>query len=154
METQSTSIFYTAVQHAHSGLRWIILVLLIAAIVKAFSKRKGGSVYPGKDKLFLAAFVSVHVQMLLGVLLYFVLSPYVSFESGTMKDPILRFFTVEHFLGMWLAIIIITVGYIKAKRQAELNKGWKTIGVYFLIGLVVMLVSIPWPFRNLGAGWF
>ncbi|MEL6276207.1 MAG: cytochrome B, partial [Bacteroidota bacterium] len=38
--------------------------------------------------------------------------------------------------------------------QAELNKGWRTIGVYYLIGLIIILVSIPWPFRNLGAGWF
>ncbi|NJO87182.1 MAG: cytochrome B, partial [Lewinella sp.] len=133
-----------------------VLVLLIAAILRAFSKRKGGSLYPGKDRLFLYAFIFTHVQLLLGLVLYFI-SPLVSWEGGmkaVMGDSVRRFYAVEHLTGMLVAIAIITVGYLKAKRQAELNKGWKTIGVYYLIGLLLILVSIPWPFRNLGAGWF
>ena len=147
-------VLYTAVKHAHSGLRWVVLILLVAAIVRAFSKRRGGTVYPGKDKLALFAFISTHLQLTLGLVLYLFLSPYVSFESGTMANAVSRFYTVEHFLGMIVAIIIVTMGYVRAKKQAELNKGWKTIGIYYLIGLVLILVSIPWPFRNLGAGWF
>lgn len=148
---------YKIVDHAHSGLRYVVLGLLIAAILNAFSKRRGGTVYPGKDKLALFAFISTHVQLLLGLLLYFVLSPLVRFEGGMkaiMGDTVTRFYTVEHLTGMLIAIALITVGYIKAKKQAELNKGWKTIGVYYLLGLVLILISIPWPFRNLGAGWF
>lgn len=150
---------YKIVDHAHSGLRYVVLGLLIAAILNAFSKRRGGSVYPGKDKLALFAFISTHVQLLLGLLLYFVLSPkgIAIFDAGmeaVMSSSINRFYAVEHLTGMLLAIAVITIGYIKAKKQAELNKGWKTIGVFYTIGLLLILVSIPWPFRNLGAGWF
>lgn len=148
---------YKIIDHAHSGLRYVVLGLLIAAILNAFSKRRGGSVYPGKDKLALFAFISTHIQLLLGLILYFFLSPLVRFDGGMkaiMGDTVTRFYTVEHISVMLLAITIITIGYIKAKKQAELNKGWKTIGVYYLIGLVLILVSIPWSFRNLGAGWF
>lgn len=147
-------VLYTAVKHAHSGLRWVVIILLVAAIVKAAGKRRGGSVYPGKDPLALFAFIATHIQLLLGLALYFGLSPYVSFEEGVMQDAVRRFYSVEHFIGMILGIAIITVGYIRAKKQAELNKGWKTISTFYLIGLVIIVVSIPWPFRNLGAGWF
>jgi hypothetical protein len=138
-------------------LRWVVLALLIASIVKAFSKRSGGSVYPGKDALFLYALISVHIQLILGLVLYLFLSPYVRFEGGMsaiMGDAVTRFYTVEHVFGMLLSIILVTIGHAKAKRQAELNKGWKTIGIYYLLGLILIIISIPWPFRNLGGGWF
>lgn len=147
-------VLYTALQHAHSGLRWVVLALLIAAIVKAGGKRRGGSVYPGKDKLALFAMISVHVQLILGLVLYLWLSPKVNFEGNIMGDSMTRFYTVEHLVGMLIGIALVTIGYSRAKRQAELNKGWKSIGTFYLIGLLVILASIPWPFRNLGAGWF
>ena len=147
-------ILYTAIKHAHSGLRWVVLILLVAAIVKAAGKRRGGTVYPGKDKLALFAFISTHLQLALGLILYLWLSPKVSFEPGAIKNAVTRFYTVEHLTGMIIGIAIITIGYLRAKRQAELNKGWKTIGTFYLIGLLVILVSIPWPFRELGAYWY
>lgn len=149
--------FYNILQHAHSGLRYVVLGLLLAAIFHAFSKRRGGSLYPGKDKLALYGFMATHIQLLLGLLLYYVFSPLVRFEGGMkaiMGDAVTRFYTVEHLTGMFIAIAFITVGYLRAKKQAELNKGWKTIGVFYTLGLIVMVLSIPWPFRNLGAGWY
>jgi hypothetical protein len=147
-------ILYTAIQHAHSGLRWVVLGLLLAAIIKAAGKRRGGSVYPGKDKLALFGMISVHIQLLLGLVLYLWLSPKFNFDGNLMKNPVARFYGVEHLIGMLAAIIVITIGHAKAKRQAELNKGWKTISTWYLIGLILILISIPWPFRNLGAGWY
>ena len=146
-------IFYVAIQHLHSAMRWVVLALLIAAIVHAFSKRRGGSVYPGKDKLALFAFISTHIQLLLGLILYLFLSPYVKFTSDMMSNSIARFYSVEHITGMILAVALITVGYLRAKRQAELNKGWKTIWVFYAIGLLVILAMIPWPGRGLQGGW-
>ena len=148
-------MLYTIIQHAHSGLRWVVLVLLLAAIGNAFVKRSGGSLYPGKDSLALFAMISVHIQLLLGLALYLFLSPKVSFDENVMSNAVQRFYTVEHLVGMLLGIALVTIGYSKAKRQAQINKGWKTIGVFYLLGLVVILVSIPWPFREgLGGAWF
>lgn len=147
-------VLYTALKHSHSGLRWVVLILLVLAIINAASKRRGGSVYPGKDKLALFGMISVHVQLLLGLVLYLWLSPLVSFEGNIMGNAVTRFYTVEHLVGMLIGIALVTVGYSRAKRQAELNKGWKTISTFYLLGLLVILASIPWPFRNLGAGWF
>ncbi len=151
------TILYTILQHAHSGLRYVVIALLLLAILRAFRKRSGGSLYEGKDKLALYAFIATHVQLLLGLVLYFGLSPLVRLEGGMkaiMGDSVTRFYTVEHLTGMLIAIALITIGYIKAKKQVELNKGWKTIGVFYSLGLLLIMLSIPWPFRNLGAGWF
>jgi len=67
--------------HAHSGLRWIALILIIYAIINAIlSKNKGE--YLKKDKMLnLFAMVSLHVQLLIGFVLYFI-SPKVSFSAG------------------------------------------------------------------------
>jgi hypothetical protein len=67
-----------------------------------------------------------------------------------MKETVLRFYLVEHISLMIVAIILITVGYSKAKKAAS----WKPVFTYYLIGLILILASIPWPFRIPVAGWF
>jgi hypothetical protein len=137
-------------KHAHSGFRWVVLILLITAIVTAFSKKKAGSPMKSEDKkLPLFTLIATHIQLILGIILYFI-SPYVVFAADTMKDSLKRFYTVEHILLMLIAIILITIGYSKGKKTAS----WKPIFTYYLIGLILILISIPWPFRGLNAGWF
>lgn len=145
---------YAAFDHAHSGLRYVVIALLLAAIFQALAKRRSGDVYPEKNKIALYAFMATHVQLLLGLILYLFLSDWVVFDENTMSSKINRFYTVEHITGMLIGIAVITIGYIKAKRQAGINKGWKTIATYYGIGLLIIIAMIPWPFRDLGAGWF
>lgn len=140
-------------QHAHSGMRWVVLVLLILAIVGAFRKWRSNQPYQESDrKLALFAFIATHVQLLLGLILYFK-SPFVQFASGVMKDSILRFYTVEHITMMLIAIALITIGYSRAKKKATDQEKHKTTFWFYFIGLVLILASIPWPFRSLGGGW-
>ena len=144
---------YNGLLHAHSGLRWIVLILLLAAIFNAFSKKKSG-VWTAKDKkISLFAMIFTHVQFLIGLVLYFV-SPKVNFVEGFMKDDVLRFFAVEHVLLMVVAIVFITVGHSKSKKAATDAGKFSAIAKFYLIGLVLILASIPWPFRDLGSGWF
>lgn len=143
---------YKMLLHAHSGLRWLVLLFLVLAIAGAWSAWSKKADYPA-GKMPLLGLIFTHVQLLLGFILYFI-SPKVQFASGVMKDSMLRFYTVEHISLMLIAIVLITMGYSKAKRQTEQARGHKTIYTYYLIGLVLILVSIPWPFRDLGAGWF
>jgi hypothetical protein len=139
---------YNGLLHAHSGLRWVVLVLLVAAIIHAFSKRDIGLNNKNR-KLALFAMISVHVQLLIGLVLYFI-SDKVQFSGDAMGNTLTRFYTVEHLVGMLLAIAVITIGHSKGKKTER----FKPIALYYSIGLVLILVSIPWPFRNLGAGLF
>lgn len=145
---------YEILKHAHSGLRWIVLILLIVAIVGAWQNWQKKATYePKEQRLALFTLIVSHLQLLLGLVLYFI-SPMVQFSSETMSNPGMRFFTVEHTTGMAIALALITVGYSRAKRQAPAAKGFKTLAVFYLLGLLLILISIPWPFRGLGAGWF
>ena len=74
--------------------------------------------------------------------------------EGWMKVELLRFYGMEHILVMIIAIVLVTIGHGKAKRALDVTKKHKTIILYYSIGLLLILASIPWPFRKLGAGWF
>lgn len=144
---------YNGLLHAHSGLRWVVLILLVAAIYNAFSKKRSGRWTPKDKKITLFAMVFTHLQLVIGLVLYFI-SPKVVFSDQTMGDSVLRFFAVEHIVLMLIAIALITVGYSKAKRAISDSKKFGAVATFYLIGLILILASIPWPFRNLGAAWF
>ena len=140
-------------KYAHSGLRWVALLLLIVAIFNALSS-KGKGKYEKKDKMLnLFAMIVLHIQLLLGLILYFT-SPKVQFIEGWMKVKQLRFYGMEHLLIMIIAIAVITIGRKKAENASNVAIKHGTIVKWFTIGLILILAGIPWPFRNLGAGWF
>ncbi|HLP56708.1 MAG TPA: hypothetical protein VK151_16845 [Fluviicola sp.] len=142
-----------ALVHTHSGLRWVVLLLLLVAIGRAFARKNSG-LYEKSDKMInLFTMISLHTQLLLGLILYFT-SPKVVFVEGWMKVSQARFYGMEHIAVMVIAIALITIGRRKAENAAEPAKKHKTIAVWYTVGLVLILASIPWPFRNLGAAWF
>lgn len=144
---------YQILNSAHSGMRWLVLITIVVAMILGFMNASDNS--PNrKNGMALVALIMTHIQFLIGLGLFFI-SPKVSFESGMMKSSLLRFFTVEHTLAMLLGIIAITVGYSMAKRKSTFGQANKTVGIYYLIGLLIFLAMIPWPFREgLGGGWF
>lgn len=143
---------YSGLVHAHSGLRWIALVLLLAAVAVAIGKWQGRSGYTdGNRKLYLFTLIAVHTQLLLGLVLFFI-SPKVNFSL--LSDKVYRFYTVEHTAGMLIAIILVTIGYSRSKRATDAVTKQRLIGIFYGIGLLLILASIPWPFRILGANWF
>ena len=136
---------------AHSGLRWEVLGLLVYAIFNALRKK---DFYAKSDRLVnMFAMVSLHIQLVIGLILYFT-SVKVSFVEGWMKNQLLRFYGMEHILLMIIAIVLVTIGHAKSKRASEPSKKHKTILLFYAIGLILIIASIPWPFRQLGAGWF
>lgn len=143
--------------HAHSGLRWIVLILLVVAVFNALSKLKSSTYTNGDRKLNLFAMVFYHVQFLLGWILYF-FSTKVLFIEGWMKSAtnggMYRFFNLEHALMMTIAFVLLTIGHSKSKK-AVAGKKHKTIAVFYTIALILILAAIPWPFRAaLGGSWF
>ena len=141
--------------HVHSVWRWVVLILLLAAIFMAFSGWRSKKEFKSAHKkLALFAMVAFHIQFLGGFILYFI-SPKVAFVSGFMKVTMLRFFAMEHILLMTLAMILLTMGYSKSKKIVENYKKFKVIFVFYLISLLIILASIPWPFRTaLFSNWY
>ena len=147
----------TGFKHLHSANRYVLLALLLIVIITSFQKWKGNKEYTKQDdKLNLLTFIFTHIQLVLGLVLYFK-SNWVQFNENTMSNALLRFFTMEHLVGMLVAIILITIGRIKGKKIVDSTKRHKLTFRYFFIALIVMIASIPWPFRAFaeaaGIGW-
>ena len=133
---------YSFFQHLHSGFRYVVLVLIVAAALGALIGLISKKPYSeGNRKLNLFALISAHTQLLIGIVLYFV-SPFVKFNSTTMKDPITRFFTVEHWVMMVIAIVLITVGHSKSKKAATPEAKHKAIFVFYLLALIIISAGI------------
>jgi hypothetical protein len=145
--------FFGIFVHIHSILRWVLLFFLLASIIAAVMSRFGVK-KPNCNMCSLArnTMVLAHFQLLIGLGLYFS-SPKVIFSAAAMKDAVLRFFLVEHPAMMLLAIILLTIGYIKTKRAEGDKKKSRLIMIFFTSALILILAAIPWPFLNYGGKW-
>ncbi len=129
-------------RHAHSGLRWLVLAILLYAIVNAFMKKKKGG-YTNQDKLVSILSISfTHTQVVLGLILYFITGAYKGFSE--MSNATLRLHALEHPLTMIIGAVLITVGHIKAKKATEDTKKFGATALFFSIGLLLILARIPW----------
>lgn len=144
---------YNVILELHSLLRWVILVLLLVAIFRSYSGMTAGKPFSAADKkvgLFLM--ISAHTTLLIGLYLYF-FGPW-GFTNirnlgfgEVMKNNAYRFYAVEHIFGMLVAIVLITIGRGVAKKNIpDLSKHKRTFW-YVLVALVIILATIPWPFR-------
>ena len=93
-----------------------------------------------------------HIQLIIGLWLYAV-SPITNYFINNSQEAIhlreIRFFGMEHSLMMLIAIIVITIGSVKAKRQSTDTEKFKTMAIWFTVGLLIILSSIPWQFSPL-----
>ena len=133
---------YIVFKYLHSGFRYIVFLLMLAAIIQSLIGWLGKKPYTGGNKrINLFALISAHTQLLIGIILYF-LSPYVQFNSGTMKDPVTRYFTVEHWVMMLIAIALITVGYSRSKKAVFPEARHKAVAIYYIIAFLIILGAI------------
>jgi len=140
---------YNGLLHLHNVLRWVILLLLLIAIFQACTNKQGVR----KSSLWLM--IAAHSTLVLGFYQWY--SGHLGFKliqnSGfaeVMKDSVTRFWAVEHFAGMLIAIILITIARGKAKALNYKPAFW-----FYLIALIIILVTVPWPFREgIGRAWF
>lgn len=140
---------YDIVLFLHSWIRWFILILGLVVLIKAYSGWFGHKPYLKGDNGMSAGFMGLlHLNLLLGLLLYFFLSPYVQSAFNdfgvAMKNSSLRYWAVEHILVMIIAVVVAQVGRIKAKRATTDLAKHKTTAIWYTIAIVLMLSRIPW----------
>jgi hypothetical protein len=125
---------------AHSGWRYVVFLLLIIAVVKALSGWFGNKTYTeGDRKLNVFTLISAHIQLLIGLVLYFSEGWYKLSSAGA---PAVRYFKMEHISMMVIAIILITVGNAKSKKLTEAVAKHRTIAVFFGLALILIIVTI------------
>jgi hypothetical protein len=154
---------YTALLFLHSWLRWVVILSGLAALGGAVGGVSTKRAWLPVDNARLAIFgTSLDVQLLLGLILYIFLSPVT--HSGfadmglAMRDPILRFFVVEHVAGMLVAVALTHIGRGRVRKASESSARHRMVLIFIGLAMVALLVSIPWPgmaggrelFRGLG----
>ena len=135
---------YEIIQKAHSGWAYLVILILVIAVINAFIGLSSKKEFTSKDrKIALFALIFTHIQLLFGLVLYFV-SPLGKAVLGEMKDPALRLTSLEHPLINIIAIILITVGWSKHKNLTTSNAKFKTFAIFYTLGLVLILSRIPY----------
>ena len=144
-------MLFLLLKHIHSGIRWIALAMLIAAIVNSIIK--SGKLYGSKDRILNTSTIyGLHLQVVIGILLYF-LSPKVIFSTESMSNNLLRFFLVEHISLMVIAVIIATIGNSVSKKADNDSTKHRRITILFGITLLLILLAIPWPWQDYASAW-
>lgn len=147
----------TGMLHLHNFMRWLVLLFALWTIINSMSGMNGSKSFGKKDKrpaLFLM--ISADIQLLLGLFLYFNKGWFDVLKSGGfMSNAAQRFWAMEHMVGMLIGIICIHIGYSAIKKNISDAVKFKKLFWFTLIGLVVILITIPWPFREIvGRGLF
>lgn len=143
---QQPDLMYTGFQHLHSYLAYLLLGALLFSLLYAiytFVTKKPFT--DGVRKVALIGFIASHLQLLIGLVLY-ALSPVglSAFSGDVMSDSVARLYALEHPLTMIIAVVLISVGYIKAKKPGDDARRFKTVILYYTLGLILILIRIPW----------
>lgn len=137
---------YTGFQHLHSYFAYLVLAILIIIfgyVLFNFSNKKRFTEKVRKASL--VGLIVAHLQLLIGLILYFISPRGISnFTGEAMGDTMSRLYMLEHPLTMIIGIILITVGYSKAKRGDDDAARHKKILIYYGLGLFLILIRIPW----------
>lgn len=138
---------YTGLQHLHSGIAYLALLALVLVIFYALFGALSGREFTEKDrKIALIAFILSHIQLLVGLILYFVSPLGLSLlqGGGAMSDATARLTALEHPLINIIAIILITIGYSRAKKPGNPRARFRSIYMMYAVALVLILSRIPW----------
>jgi hypothetical protein len=141
---------YSSALWLHSWLRWAVLLTGLVAWLRAISGKTARRPWTPKDELWgLLLTISVDLQLLVGVVLYAFLSPIVRQGlrnfSVAMQIGVVRFFTIEHVIGMIAGIALVHIGRVKIRKAADADRKHRLAMVFYGIALVLMIISIPWP---------
>ena len=140
---------YSILKNIHSYWAYLVLLVLILSIFNAITGKINGKDFESRDlRLSLFGLIFSHLQLLIGLILYFV-SPWFDQWSnlgmgGVMKDAQTRLFLVEHPFTNILAIALITIGWSAHKHQSDPSKKFLRIALLYGLGLLLLMSRIPW----------
>jgi hypothetical protein len=138
----------------HNLLRWLVLGFALYALYRQAAgllNKQSWSAADRKSSTFYV--VALDLQLLVGLILYFVLSDLVrvafSDPATAMSNPTLRFFLIEHFLMMVLAVVFAHLASAAGKKELPAEKKFQRVLIFTVISLILLLAGIPWSSRPL-----
>lgn len=146
---QEESLAYPWIQELHSYLAYVVLAFLFLAVANAILGLIGNKMFtPQKDfRLSLFTLILCHLQLLIGLLIYFIspngFSAVKELGMGGLNSAA-RLLAVEHPAINIIAIVLITIGWSRHKKFMEGKKKFKSIAIFYGLGLLLVLSRIPW----------
>lgn len=141
----------------HNFMRWFVLLFGVLTVVRSIgglSSKKDFKPADGRSNLFFM--IGMDVQLLIGLGLYYAGDWYQKLEhlGQYMQDPYNRFFTMEHGFTMLIAWVLVHVGRATVKKSGTSAAKFKKSLIFFGIALLLILIAMPWPFREvIGRPW-
>jgi hypothetical protein len=138
-------------------MRWVVVIVGIITVARLLVGWLGKKAWGPLDARLASIFpITIDIQLLLGLLLYFVLSPITAGAlrdfGSAMRKSVVRYYAVEHLLMMLIALIVAHVGSALIKKRADAATKFRLGAIFFLLAMILILLSIPWPFLTAGAG--
>ena len=131
---------YNFLLHAHSGLRYLVLLAAVIVFAKSVIGWLGNGSYSKFDKILAPAYVGLmHLQLLIGLLLYFVYSPLVTYNMG---DKVSRYWSVEHILMMVLAVAAAQIGRSISKKSSDDQVKFRFQTIFFGLSILLVVVAL------------
>ena len=141
---------YTTVLLVHSWLRWAVILLGFLAIIRAIiggASRRPWT--PFDDRVGLLFVISLDVQLLIGLVLYFALSPLTQAAmqdfGRAMEVSTLRFWGVEHVFGMVVGVFLAHRARARVRAITDAGRKHRVAAIFYSLAMVAVLASIPWP---------
>ena len=148
-------MLYSSALWLHSLLRWAVLLTGAVAWFRSIGGATAKRPWTPKDDLWGLLFtITLDTQLLVGLALYFILSPFtkIAFQDfgGAMTNASLRFWAVEHIAGMIIGLALAHVGRVKARKATSDARRHRLVTIFFGLALIAIAVSIPWPGMPVG----
>ncbi|MGQ0643644.1 MAG: hypothetical protein ACT4P6_23090 [Gemmatimonadaceae bacterium] len=134
---------------AHNVVRWLVILTAVVALIRSFRGIATGAPWTRREAVSLSSYAgALSLQMLLGLFLYFFLSPLGMRALGdmgaAMRDPSVRYFAVEHPIAMMLGVALAHVAVARTRRASTDANRFRNAAVLVSISLLLVLVRTPW----------
>jgi membrane protein YdbS with pleckstrin-like domain len=136
---------YSILKSAHSGWAYLLLLVLAIATINAIIGYFGKKEFGNKDfSLALVGLIVTHIQLLIGLALYFTPENLGRWEGFEMSNSPIRLLLIEHPLMMIIAVALLTIGYSKHKKKIVSNGKFKMLAIFYSLAFLVVLSRLPW----------
>lgn len=140
-------MLHTILDTTHSYNRYLILAALAFVLFRAYSGWLGRKPFEKVDNTASVALLGLsHLQLLIGLVMYAFTSPWTQTAfanfGAAMKDPMQRYFAVEHITAMIIAVVLIQLGRTFSKKATDDTEKHRKLAIYTTIALVIIVGTL------------
>ncbi len=147
-------VVYSTILFVHSWLRWVVIVCGLIATYMAVTDTSEPGRGSRTDISGMAFMTALDIQMLLGLLLYLVVSPNMAEIranfGAAMQIPQLRFWAVEHITAMLVSVVLVHVGRVLERKATSAASKRTRLSICFGVAMILILAATPWPGMRAG----